>query len=387
MKILSNENLCTACTACKHACPVQAITMKRKPDGFLYPHINENICVGCGKCKKVCPIENIPVLYEGSECLAAYNKNEGQRLKSTSGGVFYLLAQQILREEGIVFGAAYNSENKVVHQKVVSIDDISALQGAKYVQSELNDTFLDAERALKAGKDVLFSGTPCQIAGLKKYLEKDYEKLLTVDLVCHGVPSPLAWESYLEYRKDKDNQEKIADKINVRSKETGWSRYSYSVQYSYNDGYVYQKPSGQDPYMRAFVSNMTLRPSCNECHFKGLKRCSDFTLGDFWGIWNIKPEMDDNKGTSLVVIHSEKGKEYWEKIKSYCESVSVSEEESYRENSSMMKASPIHPDRDEILQKLNEQSFSIVEERLPEIKEWKRFSLLKRAIRKIKKRM
>lgn len=383
MKILSNENLCTACTACKHVCPVQAITMERKHDGFLYPHIDESLCIECGKCKQVCPVENAPTSYEGSACIATYNKNEEQRLKSTSGGVFYLLAQQVLKDGGIVFGAAYNNESKVVHRSVGSIDDIGALQGAKYVQSELNDKFLEAEEALKAGKKVLFSGTPCQIAGLKKYLGKDYENLLTADLVCHGVPSPLAWESYLEYRKDKDNQEMIADKINVRSKETGWSRYAYSVQYTYNNGYVYRKPSGQDPYMRAFVSNMTLRPSCNECHFKGLKRCSDFTLGDFWGIWNIKPEMDDNKGTSLVVIHSEKGKEYWKKIEEHCESSAVSEEEAYRENPSMMEASPIHPDRDEILQRLNEQSFSVVEERLPDIKEWKKPSLLKRVVRKI----
>lgn len=383
MKVLSNEQLCTACTACKHACPVQAISMKSKQDGFLYPYIDVQLCIKCGKCKQVCPVENAPILNKGSECLATYNKNEEQRLRSTSGGVFYLLAKQVLEDGGVVFGATYNSENKVVHQSVVAADDIVTLQGAKYVQSELRDTFIEAEETLKAGRKVLFSSTPCQIAGLKKYLAKDYEELLTVDLVCHGVPSPLAWESYLEYRKEKDKQEEVADKINVRSKETGWSRYAYSVEYCYKNGYVYQKPSAQDPYMRAFVSNMTLRPSCNECHFKGVKRCSDFTLGDFWGIWDIKPEMDDNKGTSLVIIHSEKGKEYWKKIEESCVSISVSEEESYKENPSMMAPASVHPDRDELLQKLNEQSFSIVEERLPEIKEWKKPSLLKRVVRKI----
>ena len=216
------------------------------------------------------------------------------------------------------------------------------MQGAKYVQSELRDTFLEAENALKAGRKVLFSGTPCQIAGLKNYLGKEYDNLLTVDLVCHGVPSPLVWESYLKYRKEKDGQSEVADKVNMRSKVTGWSRYNYSVEYKYKDGQVYQKKNGEDPYMRAFVSNMILRPSCNECHFKGLERCSDFTLGDFWGIWNIKPEMDDDKGTSLVVVHSEKGRMYWEKIKEFCVSVEVTAEEAYRENPSMMVASAVH---------------------------------------------
>ena len=385
MQTIKKTELCTACTACKHACPVHAIEMKKNRQGFLYPSINENICIKCGKCSKVCPIENKPLLNEFADCYATYNKDDNQRLKSTSGGIFYLLSEQILSEGGLVFGAAYNDTNQVIHRSIEKISDISYLQGAKYVQSELKDTFIEAEKVLKVGRKVLFSGTPCQIAGLKSYLGKEYDNLLTVDLICHGVPSPLAWDKYLEYRKEKDGQDEKAHRINLRSKVSGWSYYAYSVDFQYKNGDVYQKKNGEDPYMRAFVSNMTLRPSCNECDFKGMERCSDFTLGDFWGIWNIKPEMDDNKGTSLVVVHSDKGREYWEKIKEACISQQVTAEDSYRENMSMMKASPVHPERDEVLEQLNEKSFDVVEEKLPELKAWKKPTLIQRIASKIKR--
>lgn len=385
MQIINDINFCTACTACKHACPVHAIEMKKNQQGFLYPSIDENICIKCGKCSKICPIENKPLLNEYADCYATYNTDDNQRMKSTSGGIFCLLAEQILSEGGFVFGATYNEVNQVIHRSVETISDISYLQGAKYVQSQLRDTFIEAKKFLKEGRKVLFSGTPCQIAGLKNYLGREYDNLLTVDLVCHGVPSPLAWDKYLEYRKELDGQDEKAYKINLRSKVSGWSNYAYSVEFQYKNGEVYQKKNGEDPYMRAFVSNMTLRPSCNECHFKGMERCSDFTLGDFWGIWNIKPEMDDDKGTSLVVIHSDKGREYWDKIKEACISQEVTTEESYRENISMMRASSVHPERDEVLERLNEKSFAVVEEKLPEVKAWKKPTLLRRILSKVRR--
>ena len=320
------------------------------------------------------------------KCFAIYNRNEEQRLLSTSGGVFYLLAKKIIEDNGLVFGASYTSDKQVVHKYISKVQEISDLQGAKYVQSTLGGTFFEVKEALISGRKVLFSGTPCQIAGLKKYLEEDYENLLTIDLVCHGVPSPLAWKEYLEYRRIKDEQKEIADEINVRSKVTGWSHYAYSVEFRYKSGKIYQQVSGQDPYMQAFISNMTLRASCNNCKFKGLSRCSDLTLGDFWGIWNSKPEMDDNKGTSLVIVHSAKGQEYLKQIRKDCVITKVTEEEAYGENPSLMEASAINPDRDEVLCELEEQSFSIVIDELRKTKKSKNSSKMSCIFKRIWKK-
>lgn len=385
MHILHDTHQCTACTTCKSICPVQAIIMVENEQGFLYPVIDESKCIECGKCKKVCPINSSPAVSSSSDYFAAMSKREDQRLHSTSGGVFSLLAEDVLNSKGVVFGAAYDEQQQVYHRCINSVNDISLLQGAKYVQSDLGDSFTKVKSELDNGRIVLFSGTPCQVAGLKKYLGKDYGNLLTVDLVCHGVPSPKAWNAYLEYRKINDEQSEIAKHINLRSKHTGWSNYAYSVVYQYSNGFEYENKNGVDSYMRAFVGNMILRPSCSQCHFKGVHRCSDFTLGDFWGIWDLHPEMDDNKGTSLVLIHTDKGREYWEAIKGSCNSLKVSEEETYQQNESLLYPSLAHSKREKLLESLSRDGFEGIQRTLPEIVPWKKPSMMGRVLGKMKR--
>ncbi len=287
--------------------------MVQDDEGFLYPHVDEKACINCGICERSCPIlsERKEKGEEGQPlAFAAYSKDERIRIESSSGGIFSLLANYILKNGGYVFGAGFNSDFEVVHMCVENADDLSRLRGSKYVQSRIGDAFKKAKELLEAGKLVLFSGTPCQIGGLYAYLNKPYDNLLTQDIICHGVPSPLAWERYLE-QKEKDAGGK-ALRVSFRDKSINWKNYSMSFLFS-NQATSTKKHS-EDPFMRTFLSNLSLRPSCYNCAFKSIERQSDITLADFWGIEKVLLEMDDNKGTSLVLIHSEKGKRIFEAI-------------------------------------------------------------------------
>lgn len=335
---------CNGCTACSSICPKKCIEMKENVDGFLYPAVNKNNCISCGLCDKVCPVNNDIKLNDVPSAYAAINKNKEERLNSSSGGVFSLIANYILAKNGYVVGAAYNDKFEVEHIIIDSKEELHKLRGAKYSQSRLESVFDKIKELLANDHYVLFSGTPCQVGGLKSYLRKDYEKLVLIDTVCHGVPSPLVWKKYVEYRSKRDNKGKMPNAINLRSKSSGWSRYNYSIEFDY-DKKLYSKVNGQDPYMKAFVGNYCLRESCYDCSFKSIQRVSDFTLGDYWGIWNQNPEMDDNKGTSLLLVHSIKGNRILEYIKNQLDSVPVDLKESIKENPSMIKSSPINKDR------------------------------------------
>ena len=200
---IKEKNNCCGCSACVQICPKQCISMAADNEGFLYPQVNSAICIDCGLCEKVCPVINQSAPREPLVVYAAKNNNEDIRLKSSSGGIFTLLAEKVIEEGGVVFGAKFDADWNVVHDYTETIEGLAAFRGSKYVQSIIGDNFKTAKQFLNNGRKVLFSGTPCQIAGLKKYLRKEYDNLLTVDVVCHGVPSPMVWRDYLDYKRAK----------------------------------------------------------------------------------------------------------------------------------------------------------------------------------------
>lgn len=347
------KNHCTGCTACASVCPKGCITMAADEDGFLFPVVDAEKCVSCGLCEKVCPIitplekpTNEPVAY------AAYSRDEAMRLSSSSGGVFTELAKAVLNDGGAVFGAAYNEAFEVVHICAENETDLARLRGAKYAQSDLGDSFRDVKRRLEQGQKVLFSGTPCQVGGLKAFLRKDYENLLTVDFVCHSVPSPMAWREYVKYRARQDNGGEMPRAINLRDKRTGWTNYQYSNLFTYADGHTHTARSGESLYMKLFVGDYINRESCADCRFKGYSRVSDLTIGDFWGIWDIEPEMDDNKGTSVVLVQTPRGQGLLDRIADQLILKAVTLEEASRQNGAMLKAAQSNPRREEALARI-----------------------------------
>lgn len=347
---------CSGCCACVEICPERCIDLISDAEGFWYPKVNEKQCINCTMCEKVCPI-TIPKADLRDKPLAAYaamHKTEDVRLKSSSGGVFSLLATYVLEQGGVVFGAAFDENFNVIHKYIENITELDSLQGSKYVQSLIGDTYRQAEVFLKSGRLVLFSGTPCQIEGLLAYLKKSYENLITQDLICHGVPSPMVWQKYIKYREAIANSSSV-QKISFRSKNTGWK--GYSVFFSFENGEKYQVMHDKDPMMQAFLNNLCLRPSCYECAFKTKARRSDITLADFWGIKNVLPDMDDDKGTSLVLIQSPKGQEMFLKIKDSLSFVEVAPDIAISYNSSMTKSATLPKNRNAFLRKISVEHF------------------------------
>lgn len=307
------KKTCTGCSACMSICPKNCICMTRNTDGFLYPKIDAKVCVNCGLCEKICPVikeknqeqQNHPTTY------AASILNEDVRKNSSSGGIFTAIAEQIIENNGIVYGAAFSEDLSVKHIGVTNTSDLDKLRRSKYVQSDLNGHFKKIKEQLENNTTVLFSGTPCQVGGLLSYLQKPYENLITLDFVCHGVPSPKAWEEYLGFQEKAYNS-KVTE-VNFRDKSKGWKNCSISL--GFENGKIYIKKFRQDPYMKAFLSNISLRSSCYECKFKSVNHKSDITLADYWGIDKVNPSLDDNKGLSMVLVQSKKGEELLNKVK------------------------------------------------------------------------
>ena len=385
MRKLCETELCTGCGACASICPVGCIEMKPDDEGFLRPCIDVANCNECNLCGETCPILGKQII-ENNETIAyaAINLDEEIRYNSTSGGIFTLLCQWVLHKDGIVFGASYDEYFNVVHCQVDNIQDLYKLRGAKYAQSNLGDTFKRVQAYLDKGKYVLFSGTPCQVGGLKAFLGKEYSNLLLVDLICHGAPSPKIWQKYIEYRANIDSNGIKPSKINLRSKESGWP--GYSIRFDYPNGEKYSSKNSEDPFLRGFVGNLYLRPSCYNCNYKGYDRQSDFTLGDYWGVWDQEPEFHDGKGTSLVLLHTDKAKNCWNQISNQIKCKIVDLEESLRDNPSALVSSNKSSGRQEFLLRYENEDFTLfVKELLPKPKTTKKslFYIIKCSIRKI----
>ena len=335
---------CCGCTACKSVCPKDAIEMKEDTEGFLYPSINKEKCINCGLCEKVCPmIQKKEKKQYQQKAYVLNNKNDEIRKQSTSGGAFTPIAEYIIEKGGVVFGATLDENLNVYHTYVTNKEDLKKFRGSKYVQSNLKSTFKEARDFLNDNKWVCFSGTPCQIQGLKNFLIKDYEKLVTIDVVCRGVPSPLVLKKYIEYQKQKRKIDKI-DNIVFRDKEK--YGYQYSTMSVEGKNVKYSQGVETDPYLRAFFNNYSDRLSCYQCHFRSKDRISDFTIWDCFTIAEFDKKLDDNKGTTRLLIQSELGEKIFENIKEKFYYKELEVEEAVK-NVRELKESPIPNDNRE----------------------------------------
>jgi coenzyme F420-reducing hydrogenase beta subunit len=342
MRITKNED-CTGCSACYSICPQNCIAMIPNSAGFLYPVINIDKCTSCGKCRKVCSdrkkIGKTNILY----AMGCYNKNDTIRLKSSSGGIFYLLARKVLMDHGVVFGARFSHNYEVVrHDYIENPDDVYLFQGSKYVQSEIGESYKLVKEFLLQGRKVLFSGTPCQNGGLISFLRGKDKNLVCVDFICHGVPSPKLWQKYLEFTK----RGRTINSVNFRDKEKGWKNYSLS--FFYNDGASSMNTCVEDKFLKLFLEDTCLRDSCYHCAFKTLDKQSDITLADFWGAGNILKNFDDDKGISLVLINSNKGKNLIQQVENNLICQPVSTENSLKLNPTSLVSSFKHPNRNKL---------------------------------------
>ncbi len=309
---LKKKSECCGCTACYNVCPKNAIYMEEDEEGFLYPKIDRNKCIDCGLCEKVCPVRCSKEEKREQVGYILNNADEDVRRKSNSGGFFTPLAEYVIQNGGVVFGATLDKNFKVVHEYTDKKEEIVKFLGSKYVQSELRATFSKAKEFLDKGRLVCFSGLPCQIEGLLRYLRKDYENLITVDLMCHSVPSPLVYRKYLKYIKEtKLNNEKIES---VRFRDKSKYGYQYSLFSIKSKNKSYSEGSETDPFLRAFLHGYSERPSCYDCKFKKRYHVSDFTIWDCYNPSKFAESLDDNKGTSRLLINSSKGVEIFKHI-------------------------------------------------------------------------
>lgn len=334
---------CCGCSACVQRCPKQSISLQEDNEGFLYPKVDEDTCIHCGLCEKVCPIINQAVKINPLKVLAVKNRNEEERMNSSSGGVFLPLAREVIAKGGVVFGAVYDEQWEVHHVYAEKIEDVYPMMGSKYLQSRIENTYRETEQFLKQGREVMFVGSPCQIAGLRTFLRgKEYSNLLTVDFLCHGVPSPGVWRRYLAETysevslKEKCRLQAAAGKnsvllsslnatspigdIKFRDKrESGWKNFRFVVRQK--SAFKADKISVlssdihyDNPFMRGFLSDIYLRPSCYECKCKNGVNHSDLTIGDYWAARVTDQDFDDDKGVGLVLVNTSKGKEYFDRL-------------------------------------------------------------------------
>ena len=310
---IEDKAKCCGCTACMNICPTKAIEMIEDKEGFLYPKVNEEKCINCGLCDKTCPVLNTKKNKKDQEGYVLNHKQNNIRKDSTSGGAFSPIAEYVLQKKGVVYGAMFDENFNVIHGYIENKEDLTKLRGSKYVQSFLGNSYKEIKQFLETGRYVCFSGTPCQVEGLKKFLRKEYENLVTVDVMCHAVPSPLVWKKYFEYiKKNKLNDENV-EKVLFRDKSKYGFKYSTMTLKSKNKEYY--RGVETDPFLRAFFGDLSDRPSCYKCVFKKLEHESDFTIWDCFIAEKFDKGLDDDIGTSRMLINTEKGKKIFDEIK------------------------------------------------------------------------
>lgn len=324
-KVKKINNQCSGCGCCQKSCPVNAISMKFE-NGFIYPSINKEKCIKCGKCLKVCPFTKKQFNDTSTtplKVIGMVNNDEKVLMSSTSGGAFSLFSDYVLSKKGIIYGASYNNKWEVVHISADTSEKRDLLKGSKYVQSDLNNTFVDIKNELNNGRLVMFTGTPCQCSGLKNYLGRDYDNLIICDIVCHGVPSPIIFSEYIKYIQKK--RKSLIKSYNFRDKKVSWAGANITVEYE--NGKQYTNKIDEEIFSKLYFNHIITRPSCHECLYTNIKRISDLTIGDFWGIKEKHPDFYNEKGVSLVLLNSEKAIKIFEKIKDNCNYIESNIEE------------------------------------------------------------
>lgn len=396
-----DKRQCCGCAACVQCCPKRCISLYEDDEGFLYPQVDKKSCVDCGLCEKVCPWLGEDKKEISQKVLAVKNRNDEDRMSSSSGGMFIALAREVLRTGGVVFGVVFDDVNEVKITYAETLDETFPMMGSKYLQAKVGTAFADAERFLKQGRSVLFSGTPCQIHGLHKYLQKKYSNLLSVDFLCHGVPSPGVWRRYLKEtikhlqsaRRAAAGKNTVFSSLNAMSTLVdiefrdkilhGWKKYSFvvrkkSASKADQNSVLLSDMHRENPFMRGFLSDIYLRPSCYECKCKNGVSRSDLTIADFWGIDTLMPDFDDDKGVSLVLVNTEKGQQIFNKLSMEVHLSALSDVMPL--NGGFKEYTVPHPGRSEFFQRFaaGETVDSIVEELL-------RVPLWRRVARRIKK--
>ena len=333
MNICQISEKCTGCGICEALCPFSAIRMLPDAHGFLHPTVDAEKCTDCGLCAKKCPVLAPPVASEYTDLLAGYAREDELLSASSSGAVFPVLAAAILEKGGLVFGAAFDRDFNVVHVAAETTAELQGLCSSKYVQSRIaKDCYEQVRSALSAGRWVYFSGMSCQIAALKNYLGHDYTTLITQDTACHSVPSPMVWRDYVSGLEEA-NAGKLAA-FSFRSKESGWEKYQIRAVFS--NGKVFSQPAMENPYQKGFIKGLYSRSSCFSCKFKGVNRCSDITLADYWGVKGIQPEAYHQQGTSLVLLHSEKGRQLFEACRDQLQIYTVTGKDAFTFNPAVL---------------------------------------------------
>ena len=357
ISVLENMDRCVGCSACAQRCPIQCISMADDHEGFLVPHIDAGRCHDCGLCRKVCPVLKADAETSESNqatdyprAWAAWSLDDTVRLESSSGGLFSLLAESCLSRGGTVFGAAFDQDFMVRHIGIEQPSELDSLRRSKYVQSDINRCYKEAERLLKEQKPVLFSGTGCQIAGLKSFLGKPYPELLTVDLACYGVPSPKVWSLYLEDMKKRFKSE--IESISFRDKKNGWKNYCMHIRF--RNGRSYRDAAVKDTFFIGFGKNLFSRKCCYSCQFRHPHTRADLTLADFWGAEELGiVHGQDDKGISLVIANTARGQAALEDIRDRCFLKETSFQEAAAKNPRLTVSAPMPRARTLFFEDLN----------------------------------
>lgn len=350
---------CTGCGACENICPTKCITMEMDTLGFKYPIIDKTKCTECGLCDKTCPSKNLPSFCgdrNEPDAYAAWSLDEQIRMKSTSGGIFSEIACKYIEDGGLVVGAKYNGDHMVEHDMIRSIIEIEKLRQSKYIQSNTNDIFMRIKKEIDNGKYVAFCGSPCQVAGLLGYVGTKRENLLTIDFVCRGTNSPKAYKKYLEMLEKKYSSK--IKRVWFKNKTYGWNRFSTRVDFE--NGKTYIKDRHTDLFMKGYIEhNLYMRDCCFKCQYKGFPRVADISLADFWGVGNIDKTLDEDKGTSLIMVNSEKGATFFRSIQDriFCRKGKV--EQALPGNACILDCPQKNPNSDRFLSLLDSKSFAV----------------------------